>query len=65
MMGVYEFLPTSELMQIGGQLVCKDEAITQALCSNVLFLICGYNSEQLNTVSISNLNEFQSIFCFH
>lgn len=51
MMGVYEFLPTSELMQIGGQLVCKDEAFTQALCSNVLFLICGYNSEQLNTVS--------------
>lgn len=38
-------------MQIGGQLVCKDEAFTQMLCSNVLFLIAGYNSAQLNTVS--------------
>ncbi|KAJ9575526.1 hypothetical protein L9F63_007596 [Diploptera punctata] len=48
LIGVYEFLPQTELFSAIGQLACNDEAITQEICSNVLFLIGGYNSEQLN-----------------
>lgn len=48
MLGAYEFLPSNEMMTKGGKLICKDESPIQELCSNVLFLMCGYNSQQLN-----------------
>jgi len=48
MLGVYEFLPSNELMIDGGKLICKDESPLQEVCANVLFLLCGYNSEQLD-----------------
>lgn len=47
-LGIHEFLPSNEVLTIGGQQACNDEAITQSMCSNVLFLIAGFNSEQLN-----------------
>jgi hypothetical protein len=50
-MGVYEFMPRSELLTLIGQALCNDKAITVDLCSNVLFLIAGYDSAQLNKVS--------------
>lgn len=53
MLGAYEFLPTMEFLQIAGQSLCRDEAIFQELCANVLFLLGGYNSEQLNRVTRS------------
>lgn len=46
--GVYEFMPSSELMTKGGQLVCKDESPFQEVCANFLFLLCGFNSPQLD-----------------
>ena len=48
MFGVYEFLPSNEMMADGGKYLCKDESMFQEVCANVLFLIAGYNSEQLN-----------------
>jgi len=51
LLGVYEFMPSSEMMVKGGYYVCRDESIFQEVCANVLFLIGGYNSEQLNRVS--------------
>ncbi|KDR16428.1 Lipase 3 [Zootermopsis nevadensis] len=48
LMGVYEFLPHSGLLTLIGELFCNDEAITVDICSNVLFLIAGYDSSQLN-----------------
>ncbi|CAG2059734.1 unnamed protein product, partial [Timema podura] len=49
MIGVYEFLPNSEFLTLVGGLFCKDDALTQKLCGNVLFLMCGFNQDQLNT----------------
>lgn len=46
--GAYEFLPSNDMMIKGGQLVCKDESIFQEVCANALFLLCGFNSPQLN-----------------
>jgi pimeloyl-ACP methyl ester carboxylesterase len=51
-LGIYELLPSNELLALGGQAACRDEAWTQALCYNVLFLIAGFNSAQTNTTMI-------------
>lgn len=50
-LGIYEFLPNNELMSLLGQAACRDEAWFQVLCSNVLFLIGGFNSAQMNSVN--------------
>lgn len=49
MLGIYEFLPSNTLMAIAGQSFCNDDALTQFLCTNTLFLICGFNKNNLNT----------------
>jgi len=51
-LGIYEFLPNSELMALLGQAACRDEAWFQVVCSNVLFLIGGFNSPQMNTTML-------------
>jgi hypothetical protein len=51
LIGEYEFLPHSELLTIIGEVFCNEQAITVEVCSNVLFLIAGYDSSQLNRVS--------------
>ncbi|CAD7082798.1 unnamed protein product [Hermetia illucens] len=53
--GSHEFMPNSELFEIGGSLLCKDEALTQDLCANVLFLISGFDSENLNKTMIPDI----------
>lgn len=50
LLGIYEFLPSNELFALGGQVACRDEAITQSVCENILFLIAGYKSDQMNEV---------------
>lgn len=50
LLGVYEFLPNHDMMVKGGYYACRDEAITQDLCAVALFLIGGFNSDQLNKV---------------
>lgn len=47
-LGMYEFLPNSEMMNVLGETQCRDGAWLQGMCSNVLFLIGGFNSEQMN-----------------
>ncbi|KAI4471082.1 lysosomal acid lipase-related [Holotrichia oblita] len=47
-LGIDEFLPSSGLYELIGQAACSDEALFQGVCSSVIFLICGWNSEQLN-----------------
>ncbi|XP_029680343.1 lipase 3-like [Formica exsecta] len=46
--GLYEFIPTDEGMKEFQKLICAEDAITQPFCSNLLFLIAGYNKEQFN-----------------
>ncbi|KAI8427546.1 hypothetical protein MSG28_002059 [Choristoneura fumiferana] len=49
-----EFLPNGKINELAGQMFCIEEAFTQVLCENLLFLICGYNEEQLNALYNSN-----------
>jgi len=46
---MHEFAPSTEFMEFIGYTYCSDNSPIQALCSNVLFLAMGYNSDQLNT----------------
>lgn len=50
-LGFFEFLPNSELMTMLGAAACQDEAWFQLVCRNVLFLIGGFNSAQMNNVN--------------
>ncbi|XP_075231284.1 lipase member J-like isoform X2 [Lycorma delicatula] len=48
--GMHEFIPADmgSLVTALGRQLCKEQAVTSLICSNVLFLIAGYDSDQLN-----------------
>jgi len=48
LIGPNEFLPNSEFISLVGRLFCKDGAMTQDICENIIFAITGYNPEQMN-----------------
>lgn len=50
MLRITEFMPNTKFLVDHSQVVCHDNAMTQDVCSNILFLVAGYNSEQLNKV---------------
>lgn len=49
--GLYEFQPHDELGSLIGQTTCENIAIAATMCANSIFMIAGYDSEQLNLVS--------------
>ncbi|GAB0092451.1 Lipase [Sergentomyia squamirostris] len=52
LLGMNEFMPSNSMMQMGGYLTCRDSSPFQEVCANVLFLIAGFNSEQLNRTEL-------------
>ncbi|CAD6993542.1 lipase 3 [Ceratitis capitata] len=46
--GSAEFLPNTKGMELLGAVACRDESHVQVICSNVIFLIGGWNSPHLN-----------------
>ncbi|KAJ8716126.1 hypothetical protein PYW08_013411 [Mythimna loreyi] len=52
LVGFGEFLPKSEAFAWAGQALCRDEVIFQPICSNIMFLIGGWNEDQHNTTMI-------------
>lgn len=44
----HEFFLSSRLVDQFGQIVCKEGKIATKFCSNVMFLLVGFNKEQLN-----------------
>lgn len=49
--GIYEFLPSNEVFILAGRDVCVATSITEKVCENIMFLVGGYKSDQLNVVS--------------
>lgn len=47
--GLNEFMPKDGFMAKLGNSLCKDGDITQVLCTNALFAICGFSYDQMNT----------------
>ncbi|XP_059621164.1 lipase 3-like [Phlebotomus argentipes] len=52
LLGTSELLPSTELMQLGGELACRDGSPFQEVCANMWFLMSGYDSEQLNRTQL-------------
>ncbi|XP_061724986.1 lipase 3-like [Cydia pomonella] len=52
MIGKAEFMPNKLLLKWAGAALCRDGAIFQELCSNIYFLIGGWNSVELNRTII-------------
>jgi len=48
MIGIHEFAPSHEFFEIIGKLFCEENDPFQPVCQNVLFLLCGYNWEQVD-----------------
>jgi hypothetical protein len=48
MLGFHEFLPSNSMLVKGGKIICESQSSIQELCTNVLFLICGYDSVNMD-----------------
>ncbi|XP_011865874.1 PREDICTED: lipase 3-like [Vollenhovia emeryi] len=48
MLGAYEFNPNNEFTKAIQHLVCAENAISQPICSNAIFLLAGFNAEQFD-----------------
>jgi hypothetical protein len=53
LMGYYEFMPSNELLTLSGQFYCNEQAITADICANILFIVAGFDSAQINKVSVT------------
>ncbi|XP_021960957.1 lipase 3 [Folsomia candida] len=53
MLGLYEFLPSNAFMDFLGKTVCHEQSPVQFVCSNVLFLVAGYNFDQIDPQLLS------------
>jgi lysosomal acid lipase/cholesteryl ester hydrolase len=47
-LGIGELIPHNALMDLLGATVCHQQSLIQEICSSVLFLMCGFDSEQLD-----------------
>lgn len=50
--GVHEFLPSNSLIKSIERKICGNMILTQLICSNILFLLCGFNYKQLNVTNL-------------
>lgn len=62
LLGAFEFMPSSELLALIGQNLCRATTPIVALCKSVLFLACGFNAKNLNSVSRIFLKSKYSLF---
>lgn len=52
MFGINEFLPDTKFTTFIGRVICNEHSMTSGICTNVLFLIAGFDYKQLNQVTI-------------
>lgn len=48
LLGSGEFMATGDVLSLAGEATCKAHAMTTELCSNLMFLFVGFNSDQMN-----------------
>jgi lysosomal acid lipase/cholesteryl ester hydrolase len=54
-MGIGEFLPSSWLMDWLAAFVCDEDNPLEAICENIVFLISGYDKEQMNATMMPSI----------
>jgi len=50
LIGKHEFKPIGKILKMFKEVACTEDAITQPLCANLLFLFGGFNKDQFNAV---------------
>ncbi|XP_055912111.1 lipase 3-like [Eupeodes corollae] len=53
--GNLEFLPNTRIMELLGQKACHDASKYQSMCSNVIFLMAGFDDENMNKTLIPEI----------
>ncbi|XP_055852506.1 lipase 3-like isoform X2 [Episyrphus balteatus] len=53
--GSLEFLPNNLIVRTLGDQMCRDDSITQPICSNVIFLICGWRNNSFNKTLLADI----------
>ncbi|KAJ8730003.1 hypothetical protein PYW07_017041 [Mythimna separata] len=51
-MGIYEFLPSTDLVKHFTPIVCGTEELAEIICGNIMFLFCGFDAAQLNMTQL-------------
>ncbi|ODM97066.1 Lipase 3 [Orchesella cincta] len=49
MVGLFEFMPSNAFLKLIGQQACDTTSPLQPICSNLMFVLCGFNPDQLDT----------------
>ena len=52
--GIGEFLPSNAFMDALADLLCDEDSVPE-LCGSVLFLLCGFDSAQLNMTLLDTI----------
>lgn len=55
LLGSVEFLPNTKAQELFGNTACKDTSAFQIFCSNVVFLLAGFDQENLNKVRLRDI----------
>ncbi|XP_063385556.1 lipase 3-like [Cydia fagiglandana] len=50
--GLYELAPDNALMRVFRRIACGGGPFAEIMCTNLLFLVAGYNVEQLNVTNL-------------
>lgn len=58
LIGLHEFKPTNTFIQMLTSIFCASRSIVHALCTNILFLITGFNWDQFDSVIPKLLHDF-------
>jgi len=48
-LGIGQLFPSNHLMDFISDYTCQDKDIAQVICSSVIYLLCGFDSPQMNT----------------
>nr|ALX00066.1 lipase 3 [Melanoplus sanguinipes] len=47
LIGATKFAPSPELIKLITPTFCQDDAVTELICTNVVFLVCGFDNDQV------------------
>lgn len=64
-LGYDEFMPQSNFLRLLSKYACDLNIIEKKICSNILFLTCGFDHEQFNYVSNSVRAHRDTVFALH
>lgn len=56
MMGTHYFAPNSDMDILGGIIQCMDNSPSQLMCANNIFLLAGYNTQEMNFTMLPVIN---------